>query len=101
ISAMEEEQEKILEEAKRNSKEQAYYMHQAIDSAKLKDSLKNAASMIAELKNEKLSPKNYYVLFMAIFDELRELENAFMEEVKRGRRAADLYESVQHAAALI
>jgi len=98
---MEEEQEQLLEEGKRQVKEQAFYMKQAIENAKLRDVLKHASNMLAELKAEKLSPKNYYILFMQVFDELRALEAGIKEEYKRGRKMADLYENVQHAGGLI
>jgi len=98
---MEDDQEKILEDAKRNIKEQAYYMRQAIDSAKLRDVLKHSANMLAELKTDKLSPKNYYMIFMQAFDEMRAVEACFKEEYKRGRKIADLYENVQHAQHII
>lgn len=38
---------------------------------------------------------------MTVFDELVFLENHFMEERRSGRKMADLYESVQHAAHII
>ena len=98
---MEEEQEQFLEEGKRQVKEQAFYMRQAIENAKLRDVLKHASNMLNELKAEKLSPKNYYILFMQVFDELRVLETGIKEEYKRGRRMSDLYENVQHAGGLI
>lgn len=98
---MEEDQEHILEEAKRKVKEQAFYMRQSIENAKLRDALKHASNLLNELRTGDLSPKNYYILFMQVFDELRVLENGFKEEYKRGRRMADLYENVQHAGSLI
>jgi vacuolar protein sorting-associated protein 35 len=57
--------------------------------------------MLSELKTSLLTPKNYYILFMQIFDEMRVLESYFKEEYRRGRRMMDLYESVQHATNLI
>lgn len=36
-----------------------------------------------------------------VFDELGYLENHFIEEQKKGRKMADLYESVQHAGNII
>jgi vacuolar protein sorting-associated protein 35 len=98
---MDDDQEKILEDAKRNIKEQAYYMRQAIECAKLRDALKYAANMLGELKTANLSPKNYYMIFMQAFDEMRGLEACFKEEYKRGRKMSDLYENVQHATAII
>jgi vacuolar protein sorting-associated protein 35 len=38
---------------------------------------------------------------MTVFDELIFLENHFIEEKRHGRKMADLYESVQHAAHII
>jgi len=38
---------------------------------------------------------------MTVFDELIFLENHFMEERRNGRKMADLYESVQHAAHIV
>lgn len=57
--------------------------------------------MLAELKTPLLSPKNYYHLFMQIFDEMRVLESFFKEEYRRGRNMLSLYEAVQHATNLI
>jgi vacuolar protein sorting-associated protein 35 len=38
---------------------------------------------------------------MRVFDELSTLETHFLEENKKGRKMADLYESVQHASSVI
>lgn len=94
---MEEDHEKVFEDAKRTVKEQAYFMRKAIDEATLRNALKHAANMIGELRTNHLPPRDYYVLFMQVFDELRLLEGAFKEEYRRGRKMKDLYESVQHA----
>ncbi len=40
-------------------------------------------------------------LDMMVFDELALLEQHFIDEHKRGRKMADLYESVQHAGSVI
>ena len=98
---MEEDQEKFLDEAKKIVKEQAYYMKRALDSANLRDGLRYASTMLSELITSLLSPKNYYILYMQIFDELRNLEAYFKEEYRRKRKMIDLYESVQHATSLI
>lgn len=94
---MEEDQERFLDEAKKIVREQAYFMKKAIDSTNIRDTLKYSSIMLGELRTSLLSPRTYYILFMQVFDELRVLENYFKEEFKRGRRMADLYESVQHA----
>jgi len=94
---MDEDQERFLDEAKKVVREQAYFMKKGIDSTNIKDTLKFSCIMLGELRTSLLSPKNYYILFMQVFDELRVLENYFKEEFKRGRKMVDLYESVHHA----
>jgi len=46
-------------------------MRKALDNADLRSGLKHAALMLTELKTSLLSPRNYYILFMAIFDYMR------------------------------
>jgi len=60
-----------LEDAKKAAKEQAYFMRKALDNADLRAGLKHASLMLTELKTSLLSPRNYYILFMAIFDYMR------------------------------
>jgi vacuolar protein sorting-associated protein 35 len=60
-----------LEDAKKAAKEQAYFMRKALDNADLRSGLKHASLMLVELKTSLLSPRNYYILFMAIFDYMR------------------------------
>lgn len=91
----------MLEDAKKNAKEQAYFMRRALESADLRKGLKFSSEMLAELKTSVLAPRNYYILFMTIFDYMRELENYFKEDFRRGRKMIDIYEAVQHAPGLI
>ncbi|CAD8200964.1 unnamed protein product [Paramecium octaurelia] len=98
---MEEDQEKYLEDARKVVKEQAYFMRASLEKAQLKDALRYSSAMLSELKTSLLSPRNYYILFMQVFDEMRILENYFKEEYRRGRKMPDLYESVQHATYVI
>ena len=65
------EQEELLEKAKKMAKEQAYFMRKALDNADLRSGLKHCSLMLVELKTSVLSPRNYYILFMAIFDYMR------------------------------
>ena len=46
-------------------------MRRALDNADLRSGLKHASLMLTELKTSILSPRNYYILFMAIFDWMR------------------------------
>lgn len=71
ICCMIDDQEKLLEDTKKAAKEQAYFMRRALDNADLRSGLKHASLMLTELKTSALSPRNYYILFMAIFDYMR------------------------------
>ncbi|KAL4451052.1 hypothetical protein ABPG74_021374 [Tetrahymena malaccensis] len=97
-------QERLLDQARQKVKEQAYFMKKSLDQVNLRDGLRHASTMLEELgvrEQVQLNPKNYYIVFMQIFDELRTLEQYFKEEYRRGRKMMDLYESVQHATKLI
>ncbi|KAI8433068.1 hypothetical protein MSG28_013926 [Choristoneura fumiferana] len=96
-----EEQEKLLDEALNVVKVQAFQMKRCLDKSKLMDALKHASTMLGELRTSLLSPKSYYELYMAITDELRHLELYLLEEFRRGRKVADLYELVQYAGNIV
>lgn len=61
----------MLEDAKKEAKEQAYFMRKALENADLRKGLKFASEMLAQLKTSLLAPRNYYILFMSIFDYMR------------------------------
>lgn len=96
-----EEQEKWLADAMNVVKQQAFYMKRALDGNNLREALKYSAQMLGELRTSKLSPQKYYELYMRTFDELRHLELFFMEESRRGRSNADVYELVQHSGNIL
>ena len=73
----------------------------AQDENNLREALKHSAAMLGELRTSLLSPQKYYALYMKTFDELRYLEAFFVEENKRGRSNAELYEIVQHAGNIL
>lgn len=95
---MDEDQDKFLDEAISVVKQQATIMQRALDSGNLKEAVKHATSLISELRTSLLSPKHYYELYMTVFDELRYLELFFMEEYRKGKSMAELYETVQHVS---
>jgi vacuolar protein sorting-associated protein 35 len=96
-------------------------MKHAMDKGLVKEALKSASLITSELRTSKLSPKNYYELYMNITDELRELElffeeednasdeynsthnNSNIDESKGDKRKSviELYENVQHAGNII
>jgi len=48
-----------------------------------------------------LSPKSYYQLYIVICEELRHLEQFLLDEFRKGRKVADLYELVQYAGNIV
>jgi len=96
----EEEQEKLMEEAKNVVNVQAFYMKRCLDTQKLMDALKHASNMISELRTSLLTPKTYYSLYITVFDHLRHLESYLYEE-KHGKKMAELYEWVQYAGNIL
>ena len=93
----EEEQEIILDRSLKNIKAQAFHIRSTIDKNNLRQCLKETYQMLNELRANKLTPKNYYHLFTASFDEMQHVSNYFKEEIRRGRRIKDLYGAVQQA----
>ncbi|KAG0703492.1 vacuolar protein sorting-associated protein 35 [Suillus ampliporus] len=66
------------------------------------DALKSASLMLAELRTSSLSPKQYYELYMAVFDALRHLSNYLYDAHTQSRHhLADLYELVQYAGNIV
>lgn len=43
-------------------------MNKELENANLRNALKHASSLLLELRTSKLAPRNYYILFMAVFD---------------------------------
>ncbi|CAG8651061.1 13744_t:CDS:10 [Funneliformis mosseae] len=97
-----EDQSKLLEEASNVVKVQAFQMKKCLDNSKLMDGLKHCSTMLAELRTSALTPKNYYELYMAIFDALRHLTTYLNDAHNSGKHhLADLYELVQYAGNII
>lgn len=66
------------------------------------DALKAASTMLAELRTSSLSPKQYYELYMAVFDALRHLSSYLFDAHTSGKHhLADLYELVQYAGNIV
>lgn len=80
-------------------------MKRALDNGKIREALECASLMTGQLRTSKLSPKNYYELYMHVTDELRELELFFEDEDNKekegGTSIVELYENVQHSANII
>ena len=98
---MEQDQNEFLDSALKSVKTSSLKMKNSIDKNDMRQTLKIASELLSELKTSLLSPKNYYQLFSAIFDELIYLQNFFKDESKRGRRLKELYEAVQQSISII
>ena len=101
VMLSEEDQERYLDRGLKKIKAQSFHIHTAIEKNNLRQCLKETYSMLSELRTSALTPKNYYHLFTTIFDEMQIVENFFSEEIKRGRKVRDVYDSVQQAVYLI
>ena len=94
-------QEKLLGEARAVVTEQAFYMTRAIEHNILRDALKHASNFVSELRTSLLSPKNYFELYMQVFQELQKLAEFFVDNSRHKRKMSDLYGSVQHAGNIL
>ncbi|KAF9428272.1 Vacuolar protein sorting-associated protein 35, partial [Podila epigama] len=97
-----EDQGKFLEDALNVVKVQSFQMKRCLDNNKLMDGLKHCSTMLSELRTSTLTPKNYYELYMAIFDALRHVTTYLKDAHQSGRHhLADLYELVQYAGNIV
>jgi len=94
-------QDRLLDEATAVVKEQAFYMKRAMDNDNLREALKHASNLICELRTSLLSPKNYYELYMQVFQEMQHIGAFFSDKSRHNRKMLDLYESVQHAGNIL
>jgi vacuolar protein sorting-associated protein 35 len=96
------EEGKPLGESLNTVKIQVQQMRRHLELDQLMDALKSASLMLAELRTSSLSPKQYYELYMAVFDALRHLSNYLYEAHTQSRHhLADLYELVQYAGNIV
>ncbi|KZT68818.1 vacuolar protein sorting-associated protein 35 [Daedalea quercina L-15889] len=96
------EEGKLLSESLSTVKIQTQQMKRHLELDQLMDALKSASLMLAELRTSSLSPKQYYELYMAVFDALRHLSNYLYDAHTQGRHhLADLYELVQYAGNIV
>ena len=98
---MEENIDRNLEYSLKIIKEQSFHVNSAIEKNNLRQCLKEAYTMLCELRTNELSPKNYYNLYVSCVDVMLTIKNYMVEEVNRGRRLIDLYDDVQQAEHVI
>ncbi|PWZ01505.1 vacuolar protein sorting-associated protein 35 [Testicularia cyperi] len=93
---------KVLSEALNVVKVQLVQMKRCLDADQVMDALKSASTMLSELRTSSLSPKNYYELYMAVFDALRHLSIYLYDAHTSGKHhLADLYELVQYCGNIV
>ncbi|SCU99658.1 LAME_0G04654g1_1 [Lachancea meyersii CBS 8951] len=90
-----------IDQAIANCKQQTVLMQRCLAQEKLMDALKHASIMLTELRSPLLSPKQYYELYISIYDSLSILSNYFVECHSKKHHLADLYELVQYAGNIL
>lgn len=98
---MEDDQEKLLEQATSVVKSAGVMMQRSFDTSKTADVIKYAVDVISELKTSSMSPKTYYELYMQVFDQLSRLVSYFFQEYSKGVSISDLYDRVQHVPSIL
>ncbi|KAJ5141340.1 N amino acid transport system protein [Penicillium atrosanguineum] len=96
-----EDQNRLLEEALGVVRQQSAMMRKCLENpGKLMDALKCGSTLVSELRTPSLGPKQYYELYMAVFDALRHL-SVYLKENHPVNHLADLYELVQYAGNIV
>lgn len=88
--------------------QQSNLMKQCLSSNDLLQAFKHSVNFLSELRTSQLSPKNYYELYMSVFDSLELLSNHLLQshQSKQKRKPStqflsDLYELVQYSGNII
>ncbi|GAB7356449.1 hypothetical protein MBLNU459_g7217t1 [Dothideomycetes sp. NU459] len=96
-----EDQARLLEDALTVVRQQTQLMRRCLDTpGKLMDALKCSSTLVSELRTSSLGPKQYYELYMSIFDALRHL-SSYLRDSHPQNHLADLYELVQYAGNIV
>ncbi|KAJ4257408.1 retromer complex subunit Vps35 [Fusarium torreyae] len=96
-----EDQARLLEDALVAVRQQTSLMRKCLDTpGKLMDALKCCSTLVSELRTSSLGPKQYYELYMSVFDALRYL-SVHLRETHPVNHLADLYELVQYAGNIV
>lgn len=96
-----EDQVRLLSDALEAVRHQTAMMRKCLDMpGKLMDALKCCSTLVSELRTSSLGPKQYYELYMAVFDAMRYL-SVHLRENHPVNHLADLYELVQYAGNIV
>lgn len=99
-----EEQQRLLDNSITIIKNEIYQMRKCLESKhKFMDSLKHASNFLNELRTSSLNPKQYYELYILIYDGLNYLSNYLKDNNKESNNnyLIDLYELMQYAGNII
>lgn len=94
-------EQKLLNDAIKVVREQAFYMKRAMDSDSLDTALEHAIEMLREMRTSLLSPKTYYELYMRVMDEMREFEDYLVALQRNGKPIVQIYEKVQNCSNIV
>ncbi|KAK1049380.1 retromer complex subunit Vps35 [Friedmanniomyces endolithicus] len=96
-----EDQARLLEDCLSVVRQQTVLMRRCLEApGKLMDALKCASTLVSELRTASLGPKQYYELYMSIFDALRHL-SVYLRDSHPTIHLADFYELVQYAGNVV
>ncbi|GAB7323664.1 hypothetical protein MBLNU13_g07142t1 [Cladosporium sp. NU13] len=96
-----EDQARLLEDALAVVRQQTVMMRRCLETpGKLMDALKCSSTLVSELRTSNLGPKQYYELYMSVFDALRHL-SVYLRDSHPDNHLADLYELVQYAGNIV
>ncbi|KAK6441742.1 retromer complex subunit Vps35 [Oleoguttula sp. CCFEE 5521] len=96
-----EDQARLLEDALVVVRQQTVMMRRCLETpGKLMDALKCSSTLVSELRTSSLGPKQYYELYMSVFDALRHL-SVYLRDSHPTNHLADLYELVQYAGNIV
>ncbi|CAK4032799.1 vacuolar sorting-associated 35 [Lecanosticta acicola] len=96
-----EDQARLLEDALTVVRQQTILMRRCLETpGKLMDALKCSSTLVSELRTSSLGPKQYYELYMSVFDALRHL-SVYLRDSHPVNHLADLYELVQYAGNIV
>ncbi|AMD22480.1 HHL290Cp [Eremothecium sinecaudum] len=90
-----------VEQATHIIKQQTILIQRNLAQRKLMDALKHVSVMLTELRNPTLTPKQYYELYILVYDALSILSLYLVENHPKRHHLADLYELVQYAGNIL
>lgn len=98
----------ILQGCLNNIKHQSNLMKENLGEGHLLQALKHCSNFLNELRTNQLSPKEYYELYIAVFDALESLSGYLLQSHKSKQSKkkgapflADLYELVQYSGNIV